>query len=54
MVLLRVTVVRGGGLGKSLLPWQIVDCHSEDYTIVIFFHRIFLPKLDIENAEVSS
>ena len=44
MVLLSITVVRGGVLGKSLLPWQIIDCHSDNYTIVDFFLEDFPAK----------
>ena len=46
MVYLSATVVQGSG-GRVLLPWEIVQCHSEAITIRHFFVTILLPKLGL-------
>ncbi len=51
MVLLSATVVKGS---STLLPWQIIECHSGSIAICDFFEKVLLPKLNIgaETLEV--
>ena len=46
MVYLSATVVHGSG-GRVLMPWEIVQCHSEAITIRDFFITILLPRLGL-------
>ena len=44
MVYLSATVVHGSG-GRVLVPWEIVQCHSEAITIHDFFITLLLLRL---------
>ena len=47
MVLLSAAVVKGN-VGKSLLPWQIFECHVTNISIRDFFQTVLLPKLHVD------
>ena len=44
MVLLCITVI-DTSLRRALLPWEIVESHSETYSICEFFSSVLVPML---------